>query len=252
MRLKGRQKRGDHMHLGKKVLATALLVLAIALVLPVGAFADAPSVTREHVRGADGVWMQWDASTNLNTDADIQVGVSRMTSKTGPEKTPSEYLGNYVGLLFHWQQVSNDWPQSYYREIYGSAPDAILVMDNKLTAASVTAPVVVTENVWENGQMWDEEFNLLPPTSTRTYTVFVTAKWVAGDEPLSSGHNRIWDSQTGYRYMAQSSGSARDVAPVANVIGADGEVLMDGPATWGGMFDYHDFSMDKYSDKTTP
>jgi hypothetical protein len=119
-------------------------------------------------------------------------------------------------------------------------------MDNKLVSASVVSPVVVTDEEWV-GPMWDAEGNALPPTTSRTQTVFVTARWDAGDAPLSGGpsHERI--TQPGYVYSTHSNGKYREVIPVGTITGADGESLFDGAFTYGGMYDGHGFTMEKVS-----
>jgi hypothetical protein len=53
--------------------------------------------------------------------------------------------------------------------------------------------------------------------------------------------------EDGYTYAFHSNGRARDVVPTATITGPDGEVFIDGSFDYGGIYDYHDFSVEKYS-----
>jgi hypothetical protein len=228
----------------KSALAAFALLLVAMLALPAIANAtqdNTPYAYREHIRGADGVWDSFDTPGCFIT-SDIEAGFNRTTVQHGDDKSGSQYAGNWEGVLYHWEKSANN----YRRVIYGYAPGSQLVMDNGLTSASVIAPVVVTDEEWIGPDM-DENWEPLPPTSTRTYTVFVNATWTAGDEPLNSGPRHVRDVQTGMWYSVQSNGSGRDVAPNATVTGEGGEILTSGVASWGGMYEGHSVSLEKYA-----
>lgn len=224
----------------KSTLALVLLVIIGVLAIPTVAFAAPPTVTNEHLRGADGIWDTWDPETGTFSFAAITAGKSRMTMRTGSEKLVS----GFEGLQFQLTEFRGD---GGHREVYGAAPEAVLSMDSQLTSARIAAPLVVTDEVWTGSQL-DDEGNLLPPVSSRTYTILVTAEWIAGDAPLVRGHDHVRDIQPGGAFLMQYAGLQREVSPVATVVGLDDELLVSGAAAYGGMYRGHSHSIEKYDD----